>query len=587
MKAEFKWKIEHKNPATDVRISERENADGNITLCDIDITFAEEIVPQPISLRFPIDNIDTYSVWSPTICSSRHMGPNWQKRTSSSRLASGLPIHALVSLGGQNRLTVALSDAATATALRSGIIEETAQTEVEVLLFTQPQNAIKSYHVTVYFDWTDRRYEDSIRAAEKWWQSDCGYVCAPVPAHAKLPMYSTWYSFHQNTIPAEILKQCRMAKEMGMESVIVDDGWQTDDTSRGYSYCGDWEVAPKKIPDMKAFVDEVHALGMKIMLWYSVPFVGVHSKAFERFSDMFLGFNIVNGEKVFGVLDPRFPDVRAYLKGLYTAGVRDFGLDGLKLDFIDSFCLYPDTPEFDARRDVQSLDEGVDLLLREVTTALREINPDILIEFRQSYVGPTIRKYGNMLRVTDCPQDSLINRRASIDLRLSCGESAVHSDMLMWNPKESAESAAAQIIACMFCVPQISVKLDEIPESHRKMLRFYLKFRREHRDILLDGTLRAENPESYYSIVSSEKDGHLIAVAYMEKVLTLSPDTTRLSFINGSGEDNLTVRFPVGWKNRRYTIHSCTGELLKQGEIADACGVREFAVPRAGILSVL
>ena len=29
-----------------------------------------------------------------------------------------------------------------------------------------------------------------------------------------------------------------------MESIIVDDGWQTDDNNRGYAYCGDWAVTP-------------------------------------------------------------------------------------------------------------------------------------------------------------------------------------------------------------------------------------------------------------------------------------------------------------------------------------------------------
>ena len=37
---------------------------------------------------------------------------------------------------------------------------------------------------------------------------------------------------------------------MGFKAAILDDGWQTDDTNRGYGYCGDWEVAEKKIKDI-------------------------------------------------------------------------------------------------------------------------------------------------------------------------------------------------------------------------------------------------------------------------------------------------------------------------------------------------
>ena len=115
-------------------------------------------------------------------------------------------------------------------------------------------------------------------------------------------MYSCWYSFHQEIDIPAILEQCRLAKAMGMDSVIVDDGWQTDNNSRGYAYCGDWEPVASKVPDMKVFVDQVHEIGMKFILWYSVPFVGRFSKAYERFADMLLGSTMSN--KNWASLDP-------------------------------------------------------------------------------------------------------------------------------------------------------------------------------------------------------------------------------------------------------------------------------------------
>jgi alpha-galactosidase len=69
----------------------------------------------------------------------------------------------------------------------------------------------------------------------------------------------------------------------------VDDGWQTSGVARDYAYTRDWEVAAEKIPDMKAHVGRVHALGMKYLLWYAVPFVGIRSKAYDRFAGKLLG----------------------------------------------------------------------------------------------------------------------------------------------------------------------------------------------------------------------------------------------------------------------------------------------------------
>ena len=88
-------------------------------------------------------------------------------------------------------------------------------------------------------------------------------------------------------------------------------------------------------------------------------------------------------------------------------------------------------------------------------TKLREVNPDICIEFRQGYTGPLMQTYGNMLRVGDCPIAAMNNRVGILNLRSLREKTAVHSDMLMWNEKDSVESAALQFINVLYGVPQI------------------------------------------------------------------------------------------------------------------------------------
>lgn len=69
-------------------------------------------------------------------------------------------------------------------------------------------------------------------------------------------------------------------------------------------------------------------------------------------------------------------------------------------------------------------------LLEEISTRLRRINPGILLEFRQHYFGPVMRRCGNMFRTGDCPHDLISNRLRTVDMRLLCENSPVHSDML-------------------------------------------------------------------------------------------------------------------------------------------------------------
>ncbi len=581
----MEWIADTKDFDCNIHISQRGGEHEGVILLDVEMTFDKKKVPLPTSIRFNFPCVDTYSTFSSSSRGEiRNLGPNWRKRTTPSRFSSGVPIQSLVSIGGRNRLTVAISDAETACEIRMGIIEESGNHDVQICFFTMPTSPIDNYKATIRLDFSDTAYEHALRDAETWWSTQCGYKNAIAPECARLPMYSTWYSFHQNIDTNAIVEQCMLAKKMGMDSVIVDDGWQTEDGSRGYACCGDWEPCTDKVPDMKAFVDAVHECGMKFLIWFSVPFVGVNSKAYKRFEGKYLNVSVKEGKPAVGTLDPRFPDVREYLVSIYERAVKVWGVDGLKLDFIDSFKIYDDTPEWSNAWDTTSLDEAVNMLMTQIVDSLSNINPNLMIEFRQGYVGPAIRKYGNMLRVRDCPLDALINRWASIDMRLVSGRSTIHSDMIMWHVDDTVESAAIQVISTLFSVPQISVMIDKISESHRKMLKFYLDFWRENRDILLDGELRAANPESYYTLVSSEKDGHIIAVNYVETILTL-PVNKKLSYVNGSGENRLAVRFLSDEGKRRYVIRNCMGEIIEIGE-TDTCGIKDFGVPRSGMLTM-
>lgn len=532
------------------------NVSDKITYLDVKLELDNKAIPEKFKIRWSFPNIDCYSVWSPSVTPDRFLAANWRKRTTSSRLASWMPVHSLISMSGQNRLCISVSDALTPISIATGIREETAAFDCDIEFFTIPTAALSEYSASIRIDTRDIPFYDSIYDTVKWWETECGYTPAYVPEHAKLPMNSLWYSFHQELDPDEIIKQCKLSKPLGMDTVIVDDGWQTDDVSRGYAYCGDWQVTPSKFPDMKGFVDSVHDTGMKVMLWYSVPYIGVRSKAYERFKDMLLEGT---GQEWFCV-DPRYREVRKYLTDIYVCAVRDWGLDGLKLDFIDAFSLKGKSLEFDPRRDYSSLEDAIDALMSEVTRELKAVNPEILIEFRQSYIGPTIRKYGNMLRVGDCPNDAIRNRTAIVDMRLTSGSTPVHSDMIMWNYSDTVESAALQFASILYSVPQISMMIDKLSLQHFDMLKFYLDFWRGHRDILLNGKLTATNPESCYGTVRADKDGCSVITLYNETVI--DGVDKEAAAVNASRCENIYVKDCAG---RTYRIVDCMGNELESG----------------------
>ncbi|NIO10739.1 MAG: alpha-galactosidase, partial [Deltaproteobacteria bacterium] len=252
------------------------------------------------------------------------------------------------------RFTFACSDALNQLRLRSYIREEDARIYCSVELFGEKTPALTEYRVQIRIDRRQIPYYTALREISEWWAAQENYAPAPVPDSARMPMYSTWYSFHQNITADEVVNECKLARELGFEAVIVDDGWQTLDSSRGYAFTGDWE--PERIPDMKSFVDRVHQLGMKFLLWYSVPFIGEKAKNYQRFKEKYLRYWEGQGTHV---LDPRYPEVREFIIHTYEKALQDWNLDGFKLDFMGFFTAVEDTPMTKAQgRDYASVNEA-------------------------------------------------------------------------------------------------------------------------------------------------------------------------------------------------------------------------------------
>ncbi len=533
--------------------------DGEVSQYRLKLSFKEEASPKPVAIFWDEDLVDILGFWGAHASFSRNITADWYMRKQASRLAFGSPHITLFNKADKNRLSITLSDPATPTTIFAGIVEETGSVRLKIELFSSLCAKMKDYEIIIRIDRREIPVEDAVADATNWWE-ELGYKHAYVPEHATLPMYSCWYSFHQNTIPEEIIAECKIAKELGMDTVIVDDGWQTDDNSRGYAFCGDWEISRTKIPDMKDFVDKIHDLGMKFMIWFSVPYVGCSSKNYERFKGKFLRHRCHLGASV---LDPRFKDVREFLVETYVSYVKEYGWDGLKLDFIDSFMLEEGSSTDYEAMDYISVEDALDALLCEVSTELKKINPEFLIEFRQSYVGPVVGKYGNMFRVADCPADPLMNKTHSLDLRMSCGQRAVHSDMLVFNKNDTLEGVAYQLYAIMFCVPQISIRFGGISEEQSALLKCFLSFWREHRGTILEGKLSLRGHDVGYTMAQSTRDGECVAVLYHNVTYTAQKDTTTYLF-NSSGYDGLIIELEEG---AEYEIYDILGKKYSSGAL--------------------
>ena len=496
-----------------------------------------------------------------------------------SQLARETPI--AVGFNSQERAPVALACSEAFHALEFGLYADDRTCEMvgRCEFFTAPVAPLREYEVSVMLDLRGGGFADTVRQCSEWIVKKNGFIAAHVPEAAFNPLYSTWYAYLQDVHADELEEEARLAASLGMKTMILDDGWQKIDSRTFYSATGDWMPVTNRFPDMKAHVAAVHKAGLKYMIWLAVPYMGDEAKNYSRFKGMMLR----GGDT--GVLDPRFPEVREYLISTYERVVGEWGFDGVKLDFIDSFVLPKNDPAIKdgyAGRDYRSLPDAVNRLMKDILTRLKKIKPEVLVEFRQHYMGPAILQYGNMMRCADCPADPTANRRRVCDLRLTSGGIAVHSDMLVWSRDETPEGAALPILNVLFSTIQYSMILKTINPQHRAVIRHWLEFSQNHRDALLKGAFTPHHAENGYTWIEGESAAERVVAAYSKDVCVRSGAADRpVYLVNATGGNGMLVDFAASGRVEFFDVFGKTS-----GESKVDSGIVRLAVPPSGYAKV-
>ena len=537
-----------------------------------------EAVPPKFDVSFAVPQHDIHFVWN-TAAENPALPPKWHRGIMSS-LTKNMPLVALLDSNDDARVLFAASEAVLPVQCRAGLKEENCTVPCSLSFFSQPVSPMKEYAVEILLRRPNGYWADAVRDATAWMEKAGGYRPMASPDAAFDPLYSTWYAFTQNVSAEKIEDEARRAAKLGMKTLILDDGWQTDEKGRAYERCGDLTVSSVKFPGgMAAHVKRVQAEGIRYMVWFTVSMVGYKNAVHERFKGKYLK----EQETVHcSILDPRFPEVRAYIVGMFERAMREWGVDGFKIDYVGQFSLEageedPAVAEDFAGRDTRSVPDAVEMLMTELTKRLTAIKPDALIEYRQPYLGPAIRRYGNMIRAIDCPGEMQKNIVRTAMLRLTSGRTAVHSDMLEWNASDTPERAAKPALAALFSTIQYSMVLSRLPESHLKMLAHWIRFTQDHRETLLHGTFRPHHPEANYPFVEAEGATERIVAAYTSGMIIPVGAGKCTYVVNATGGTSVPVEFAAGGA---VEIRDTFGRLVAM-EVAKP-GLVRLSVPVSG-----
>ena len=570
------------------KFSAEASVDNGRDVVKVRITAPKELPPPQFGVYFRGSGADVQNVWTSDTSvngDGRHLRPKlwwgWAAKYHS-ELANNMPL--AVGFNSRDLAPVAVAASEVMRPVDFGLYadDETCDIICRCEFFTGTSAPMREYEVSVMVDRRGGEFAETVREATGWIVKVNGFKLAHVPDAAFDPLYSTWYAYLQDVYDKPLEKEAEEAAALGMRTMILDDGWQKGESVTFYSAVGDWMPVKRRFPDMKAHVDAVHKAGLKYMLWLAVPYVGDESKAFSRFAGKYLK---IGGDKSPGrraILDPRFPEVREYLISTYERAVGEWGFDGVKLDFIDSFKVDgkdPAAEENYAGRDYKEVPMAVDRLMRDVLTRLRAINPDVLVEFRQSYMGPAILQYGNMIRAWDCPADPCANRRRICDLRLTSQSIAVHSDMLVWSKDETPEGAALPILNALFSTVQYSMILDKIKPEHKRVIRHWIDFSYRHRDALLKGRFTPHHAENGYTWIEGESADERVVASYSQDVVVRSGAADRpVVLVNATGAAGMLVDLSA--KPAKIEVFDVFGR--SQGNIESQSGLVRLPIPASG-----
>ena len=147
-------------------------------------------------------------------------------------------------------------------------------------------------------------------------------------------LLNSWEGMYYDVSLDKIEEQSALAKKLGMELFVLDDGWfRAGNDSR--SSMGDWICNDKKLPGgIHAAAEIVRQNGLKFGLWFEPEAVSQKSGLYEKHPDWALhipGYGLTEGRHEY-LLDLTREDVRTYLKDMLDSYLRDGEIDYIKWD---------------------------------------------------------------------------------------------------------------------------------------------------------------------------------------------------------------------------------------------------------------
>ncbi|MCK9399957.1 MAG: alpha-galactosidase [Bacteroidales bacterium] len=192
-------------------------------------------------------------------------------------------------------------------------------------------------------------------------------------------MWCAW-GYERNFTLDEIIGTLSKVKELGIRWVGIDDGFQIAE--------GDWNLDPKKFPngdiDMRRLVDQIHAQGLKAMIWWSPLAADPGSRILREDPDVLLYNEDWSPRYITWwdawLMSPAYEGTRKHTREVLDMFLKTWDFDGIKIDGQHVNAVpadyQPDHGLENPEQCIEKLPEFFSMVLHHA----REIKPNAVIE---------------------------------------------------------------------------------------------------------------------------------------------------------------------------------------------------------------
>lgn len=387
---------------------------------------------------------------------------------------------------------------------------------------------------------------------------------------------NNWEATFMDFTEDKILKFAETARKLGVEMMVLDDGWfghRDDDTSS----LGDWYPDPKKLPQgIRGLAEKIENMGMKFGLWIEPEMVNKDSRLYEEHPDWVIRVpyrEACHGRNQF-VLDFSKEEVVDYIGDRISRILQDAPVSYIKWDMNRSI-----SEAFSQGRKAEEQGKlfhrhilGVYRLYERLTSEF----PEVLFESCASggarfdpgmlYYAPQCWTSDN----TDAVERLRIQYGTSFVYPLSsmgCHVSEAPNQQTFRNTPLSTRAETAYF-GCFGYEMDLDTLTEEEKEEVKEQIQYYKRIRK----LIMEGTFYRlispfEGDEAAWMVVSEDKR-HALAGYYRMR----QPANAPLKRLTLKGLDP-DVRYQI----RETGLEAYGDELMRAGmAISDyASGIRE------------